>query len=304
MSRRPIATVLALLAGSVIVAAGQQPVFRSGVAMVRVDVLATDRGKPIRDLESADFDLRDNGVPQKVAAVFAETEALDVYLVLDASGSVKGPPLEHLQEAALALLDALRAPDRAQLTLFHHRVLVPARLDTDRQAVRSAIQRIEATGYTSLLDALYLTMTTIEATANRSMALVFSDGLDNRSWLSSGRILDVARQTETVTYAVAFRPPHVYRPSGVIDRLADPDEDLLRSLAEQSGGKLIWAEESKELKAAFLSLLAEMRARYLLTYYPTGVAKPGWHTLDVRLRNRSGKVVARSGYMQRPAAVR
>ena len=50
------------------------------------------------------------------------------------------------------------------------------------------------------------------------------------------------------------------------------------------------------LRETFARVLAEMRARYLLSFSPTTPATPGWHTLTVRLR-RPGRVVARPGYM-------
>jgi hypothetical protein len=43
-------------------------------------------------------------------------------------------------------------------------------------------------------------------------------------------------------------------------------------------------------------MLQEMRSRYLLTYSPSGVEPGGWHTLTVRLKNKSGRVTARRGY--------
>lgn len=45
----------------------QQPIFRTGINFVRVDVIATDkRGDPVLDLTQADFEVTEDGVPQKV----------------------------------------------------------------------------------------------------------------------------------------------------------------------------------------------------------------------------------------------
>jgi VWFA-related protein len=44
----------------------QQPVFRAGANLVRVDVYPTAAGKPVTDLEQADFEVLEDGVPQKV----------------------------------------------------------------------------------------------------------------------------------------------------------------------------------------------------------------------------------------------
>lgn len=46
---------------------GQQPVFRTGINFVRVDVIVTDRnGAPVDDLQAADFELTEDGKPQVV----------------------------------------------------------------------------------------------------------------------------------------------------------------------------------------------------------------------------------------------
>jgi hypothetical protein len=42
--------------------------------------------------------------------------------------------------------------------------------------------------------------------------------------------------------------------------------------------------------------MREMRTRYLLTYTPTNADTPGFHTLSVKLKRRSGRIVARRGY--------
>lgn len=45
----------------------QQPTFRAGVNLVRVDVIVTDRdGAPLHDLTAADFDVTEDGKPQKI----------------------------------------------------------------------------------------------------------------------------------------------------------------------------------------------------------------------------------------------
>ena len=45
----------------------QQPVFRTGINFVRVDVIITDKnGNQIADLQAADFDVIEDGKPQKI----------------------------------------------------------------------------------------------------------------------------------------------------------------------------------------------------------------------------------------------
>ena len=42
--------------------------------------------------------------------------------------------------------------------------------------------------------------------------------------------------------------------------------------------------------------VSESRARYLITYSPTGVSREGWHDVKVTLKNARGEVTARPGY--------
>ena len=96
----------------------QTPRFTSSAAGVRVDVLVTHRNKPVIGLVARDFELRDNGVVQRITDVSYEALPLNVICVLDLSGSVKGRPLAQLKDAMLALIGALGERDRAALVTF------------------------------------------------------------------------------------------------------------------------------------------------------------------------------------------
>ena len=62
-----------------------------------------------------------------------------------------------------------------------------------------------------------------------------------------------------------------------------------------SGGRLIdvW---NRNLQEVFKEILEEVKTRYLLTYQPSGVAKEGWHEIEVKLKKRRGDIRARRGY--------
>jgi hypothetical protein len=84
-------------------------------------------------------------------------------------------------------------------------------------------------------------------------------------------------------------------------RLA-PDAELagrssfLRELVERRGGDLL-ISDSKGLPSTFERIVGEFRRRYLVSYMPSG-RESGWHTIEVTLKNRRGKVTARRGYQR------
>ena len=291
------ALVILLALAAAVLAQAQQVSFKARVDLVRVDVLVTDQGRPISGLTRSDFEVRDNGRVQEIDAVFGAEQPLDVVLVLDVSASLQGQAFDHLKRAAWAAVEALQAGDHIRLLTFSHRITLGAAVAADAAAIRTAIERLDASGNTSVCDALYSALALAEGGPRRTVVLLFSDGRDNRSWLSAEAVVQVARESDTVIYAVAYGQTWRYVGTDII--APGPDKDLLTKLANDTGGRLIWEDDSSRLPGVFQRLLAEMRGRYLLTYYPHEVLRPGWHALSVRLKDKRGKVVARPGYIVR-----
>ena len=85
-----LATATAVVA--TLSASPQQPQFSTQIEHVRVDVLVSNRGRPVTGLRPADFEILDNGVPQRVEFASFDEIPLNVIIVLDASESVAGDP--------------------------------------------------------------------------------------------------------------------------------------------------------------------------------------------------------------------
>lgn len=281
MSRRTLTVALALPVAAIAAVAAQAPTFTSKVEVVRVDVLVTDKGQPIVNLGANDFELLDNGVPQQIDFVSYEQIPLNLVLALDMSDSVAGERLDNLRGAGTALLAGLKKDDQAGLVTFSNLVALGSGLTTDRAPVREALEDAGGAGNTALVDGVYAGITLGESDVGRALLIVFSDGLDTVSWLTSRAVLDIAKRSDVVAYAVSTGR-------------AQPE--FLRDLTAFTGGRLFEVEKTANLSAIFLDVLQEFRQRYLLSYTPRGVAKDGWHRLDVRVKRR-GTVKARPGYL-------
>ena len=278
-----IAASLALLSAA---PAGQQARFTSKVETVRVDVLATVGARPVTDLTVQDFEIRDNGVLQKVSLVGNEKAPINVMLALDASASLSAERLQRLRAACEALIGKLQPGEAAGLIAFSHVVTLRQMLTTDLRRVKDALAMVEPAGNTSLSDAVSLGLSLGEQSAGRALFVVFSDGVDTNSWQSEDLVLESARRSETVLYGVAVTP------EGGSPR-------FLRDAAEITGGKVLEVRSNDRLEATFVEILEEFRQRYLLSYSPTGVTKPGWHKIEVRVKRRGVTAQARPGYFAR-----
>lgn len=263
------------------VPAGQQT-FSSRVEAVRLDVLVTVNGQPLRGLTARDFEIRDNGIPQQVDLVTFEKIPLNVVLALDMSDSLTDEGLRHLRDAAGALLDELILDDRAGLITFNHALARPSAVTDEVATVKAGLGSARLGGLTALVDASHAAMTMAVAPGGRGLVVVFSDGLDTASWLSPDLVLATARRSEVVVYGVA-----VGRSGG---------DSFLEDLTDATGGRLLRVRSTDALRSTFLRILEEFRHRYLVSFTPQGVPAPGFHRLDVRVNVKNARVRARAGY--------
>lgn len=305
---------LIVVAGAVVCTnAQEQPPARFGVAVegVQVDVQVMRRGRPVAGLGATDFELRDNGVVQTIASVTRDDIALDLFLVLDASASVAGELRRALSEAARIVLETLATPDRVSLLTFTHRLTEAAGLSSDRGAVLKAIDAMGASGATSLFDAVYAALMLREDSPRRALVIVFTDGYDSSSWLPPSAVVDVAKQTDAVVYGVTLASaervrgetvarsgPELLAGQMIVTRSAGRQEPppFLGEIAAMTGGRVLHASNPAKLRGLFEQAVREMKTRYVLSYTPHGVAREGWHTLDVSLTRRAGAITARKGY--------
>ena len=282
----------------------QQHTFRVEAEEVRLDVLVTEKGKPVPGLSAADFEVFDNGVRQEIQYVTLQKQTpVGATLVFDMSWSVSGELLGHLKDAAREFLGNLGEEDHAALITFNNAVILRSPHTRDLAKIRAALDRAEPFGNSSLFDGSYAGLIVAESRPDPPLLIIFSDGRDTFSWLTEEAVLETAKRSEAVVYAVsAGRLPNrtFSTPESLFQARGGKlqGNSFLRELTDFTGGSLIGVESTRDLTAVFLGILEEFRQRYLLTYRPRGVSESGWHKLEVRVKLRSAKVSARPGYLR------
>ena len=275
----------AVLACSATLLFAQQaaPPFRAGVDAVFVPVWVTEGRRPVTGLASADFELTDNGVLQEVSAAAAEALAVDVTLVLDTSGSVKGRALDQFKEDVQAIALSLAPNDRVRLVTFDAHAtdvfgLLPG-------STRLPVEMIQAGGPTSFYNALAAALMAFPPIDHPQLIFSFSDALDTSSFLDAARVTTLAGYSGASLYLALSVPPG----SGV-------DLRPLRDAAARTGGMLYELRPGASMSSQFQRVLEDFRTSYVLTYTLRGVKPAGWHELTVTVKGRRYNVRARQGY--------
>lgn len=289
------------------------PVFGVSVENVYIDAFVSHRGAPVSGLFASDFELRDNGVVQQLELAASDAQPLLAVLTFDISGSLEGEKLKALKAASQALLETLRSEDEATLVTFGDQIDWLTSPTRDKNLIRRALDRLKPGGGTPVMDALY-TAITLPKSQGRTLVVLFTDGVDNMSWLDWRQVQLVAERSNALIHVVSLQPPIVLVggsegplrfgnrmiPAEGTRSLEFESSFALRQIAETTGGRYWEAESLDRLKTAFSAIAEAMGKRYVLRYSPEDVSRPGWHKIDLKLRGKKGDVHTRSGYWVAP----
>ena len=305
----------------------QRPVFRAATDAVTIPVAVRDGSRPVAGLRAADFELRDNGVVQKIESFVAGQVPIDLTFVLDLSGSVDGPLLQRLKTAVRDTTKLLRADDRVRLIAVSQVLREVFGLRAPGQAL--PIDDLGALGATSLYDGLAASMMAASDTGRRQLVIAFTDGRDSTSIVDEATAKEIARLTDTVVDIVVpvdsgnsgrpnLNPTNLTfgRSTGTTEVVVgssaamaersralqpwarrDAIAEGLTALVGPTSGRVFTPDASDSVSGVFKRVLDDFRASYVLQYSPAGVAIPGWHDVTVTVK-RPGNydVRARRGY--------
>ena len=277
------------LACAALTIASQQvppPRFSSEVAAVRLDVFVDGMAPndAIR-LTAEDFEIRDDGVPQRIALIDIQSIPINVVLLLDATLSTDGEPLRRFSEAGPAVTSTLGARDRVALLVFRDLVTGVSPLTTERQKVNQALSEVRGFGRTGLHDAIVAGLAVAESATGRTVLLVASDGRDNTSFLTREAVERVLRGSDVVVYGVSMPPAG----DGPLFGLP------LDWVSRPSGGQSFDIRPDTGMAETFRRVVDRFQRRHLIAFYPEPDARPRWHSLEVRLKGKPWRVRHRSG---------
>jgi tight adherence protein B len=197
-----------------------------------------------------------------------DREPLDVVLVVDVSGSMKGVPLESAQRAAANFISKRSASDRVAVVAFGSSPRVVTGFTGDTATLGAAIRSLKASGETALYDGVTRSLDLFSGEPTRRRALVLlSDGRDTVSSTNLDVAVKRARQLSVPVFAVALKSPEY-------------DPAALKTLARASGGRLTSAPSAASLVSIYGQLAEELQKSYLVSYVSR---KPNTPDLDLRL---------------------
>jgi Ca-activated chloride channel family protein len=273
--------------------------FRSGIDLVSLNTTVTDpSNRFVIDLDANDFTVFEDGIGQEITFFNRTTLPLSVSLLLDSSASMDDK-MRTAQRAALGFVAALRPQDQAQVIDFDSRVSVIAPFTASRTELEKAINSVVAGGSTSLYNAIYIALRELKKVQSRSLddlrrqaIIVLSDGEDTSSLVAYDEVLELAKRSETVIYAIGIRSKEV----SLTKSYSDADY-VLRQLTTQTGGRVFFPAGAEELPSIYTLISEELSSQYMLGYTSKNAKRDGrWRRIQVRVARPGALARTRQGY--------
>jgi hypothetical protein len=245
--------------------AQQPPVFRSGAALVALNVTVSDGKHLVPGLTARDFSVYEDGVLQPVQFFEARNIPIDLIILIDTSASMSEKmPVVH--EAAVGFLKTLRDDDRGAVVTFGDNVNIAQTLTSDRVVLEQAIELAQA------------------GEVRRQAIAVLSDGEDTSSVIGFDDVLAMARKSGINIYTICLQNKYSVARVETTRKYFSESDYAMKTLAQETGAQSFFPQSVQELKGIYAAIADELSNQYSIGYSPTN-----WHP-DGRFRRIVVKV--------------
>jgi Ca-activated chloride channel family protein len=253
----------------------QAPALSIDVDVVSFDVVVTDQsGNPIGGLEKKHFRVFDDDVEQTVTN-FSPTDAPLTVVILAEFSNTFGYYYDNVVAPAAGFISSLRPDDWAALIAFDIRPEILTDFTKNKNELFDGLRRMRIPAYreTCLYDAVYDTLQRLDNVDGKKAIFLLSTGLDtNISKHTYGEALKKAETSDTNIYAVSMgQLARLYYQT----RLSNLDEitflqadNVMRSLAEATGGAAWFPRFQGEYPGIYQQVSASLRNEYSLGFVP------------------------------------
>ncbi|MGH9558733.1 MAG: VWA domain-containing protein [Bryobacteraceae bacterium] len=313
----------------------QQPI-KVQVNEVIVPVTVTDdKGRFISNLDQKDFQIFDQGKPQKITYFTRErNQPVVVGFLVDLSNSSRSQ-WKNWESAAEEMVTQMLPDDNPEMRKrfsgyligFGNQAEVMVDTTSDSNPILEKLRKLKPGGGAAFFDAIYEACTnrklvTGEPVEPRRVIIVIGDGNDNSSGKTLNQVVELAQRNLVTIYAIStVYSGFTSEGSGNLERLAtetggrveyplaNPYKDTVNgylstphdegNYALQPGTGGYASVVSSAIFGAVANVVGEVTTQYILRYIPDATAQDSprqFRAINVKVALPDVKVRARSGY--------
>ncbi|WP_419563883.1 starch-binding protein [Ruminococcus sp.] len=172
----------------------------------------------------------------------------DFAFVVDTSGSMEGQRIEYAKQSMNNFVDCLTDNDNACLVSFESNAYLKARLGATKGTLHTAINSLNAYGGTYVSSGLNMALNQLIASTSgnqKAIVLICDGDVD-----SVQSYVNIAKANNIKIFAI---------------NVISADNDILQSMADETGGEYYYAYTAEELLTAFSHISSESLFNFDLT---------------------------------------
>lgn len=172
----------------------------------------------------------------------------DFAFVVDTSGSMEGQRIEYAKQSMNNFVDCLTDNDNACLVSFESNAYLKARLGATKETLHTAINSLNAYGGTYVSSGLNMALNQLIASTSgnqKAIVLICDGDVD-----SVQSYVNIAKANNIKIFAI---------------NVISADNDILQSMADETGGEYYYAYTAEELLTAFSHISSESLFNFDLT---------------------------------------
>ena len=254
------------------------------VHLVELPTTVIRNGHPVTDLPQSAFKVLDEGKPVSVTKFEHVTNLpLSIGLAIDTSGSMQPRMAEAQKAGSQFFTKVMRQGDKAFLVSFDSQPQLIQRWSTRVADVNAGLAKLRAEEATALYDAIVYSLYNFVGIKGQKALVLITDGRDTASKFSFEQAVEYARRAAVPIYAVGI---------GIRSTEVDTRFKLGRFCSE-TGGNIYYIESAADLNRIYADIQNELRAQYILGFYPPTSVKPGskWHEISVQVGDGRAKTI-------------
>ncbi|MGA7795371.1 MAG: VWA domain-containing protein [Candidatus Acidiferrales bacterium] len=261
----------------------------TALVVLPVRVTSTN-GDFVSGLTQQQFRVYEDGRQQPITLFRQEDTPVTVGLVVDHSSSM-GLKLKSVAAAVSAFAQSSNPEDEMFVVDFSDNVSVKLPggkpFTSNPQELAQAVSAVSARGMTALYDAVAEGLNHLQfGRSDKKALIIVSDGGDNASRRKYADILELARQSQAVIYAI-----------GLVGAQEEENPAVLRRLCKDTGGLAFFPTEGQSVLNISAIIAHDLREQYTIGFTPekksngsfrkirVEVMAPGRGKLQVRTRS-------------------
>jgi Ca-activated chloride channel family protein len=253
------------------------------VHLIELPTTVLVSGKPVNDLAQNAFKVLDEGEPVKVTKFeYVKNLPLSIGMAVDTSGSMQ-PRMNEAQKAGAEFYqNVLRKGDRAFLVAFDRLPQLVQKWSPRVADMHAALAKLRAEDATSLYDAIVYSLYNFAGVKGQKALVVISDGKDTASKFTFDQALEYARRAAVPIYGI-----------GIGIKASEIDaRSKFGKFCNETGGNTYYIEHASDLGRIYKDIENELRAQYVIGFYPPATAKPGkWREVTVQVQPGKAKTI-------------